>query len=80
MRCCEEAFAPRRTLRNRMEQGPLGLPPSKGVLRPSTRFALQTQGQSTRDYMRSRLCLAFELNLMRPFCVSQRGERLRWLL
>eukprot|EP00979_Chaetoceros_neogracilis_P009055 scaffold2042_cov250-Chaetoceros_neogracile.AAC.3 len=43
MRCCEEAFAPRRTLRNRTEQGLLGLSPSKGVLRPSTRFALQTQ-------------------------------------
>ena len=26
-----------------MEQGLLGLSPSKGVLRPSTRFALQTQ-------------------------------------
>eukprot|EP00979_Chaetoceros_neogracilis_P011131 scaffold2698_cov314-Chaetoceros_neogracile.AAC.3 len=42
MRCCEEAFAPQRTPRNRMEQGPLGLPPSKRVPCHSTRFALQT--------------------------------------
>eukprot|EP00979_Chaetoceros_neogracilis_P015482 scaffold6015_cov278-Chaetoceros_neogracile.AAC.1 len=53
MRCCEEAFAPRRTLRNRMEQGLLGLSPSKGVLRPSTRFALQTQAfRKTEDIVK----------------------------